>query len=135
MSKFLKQTELEPLWDNLTGLPLYNHDCRRLYNVLVFPDYQSDVAGKTITNDDNKPPYISDLGSVPRIPFVYDAIGEIAIEPYIIHDICYSKGLFTRKMADDILLEALALVGIPWWKRYQIYLGVRIGGAGHFCTS
>lgn len=129
MSCFISHAQLEPMWDNKSLLPLYTKCGRRLYKVLLFPIYQSDVAGQTFVGPVG---FITDLGSVPRIPLVYDAIGDIAIEPYIIHDLLYSHGYVTRKMSDDVLLEALAVIGIPWYKRYQIYAGVRIGGASSY---
>jgi len=128
MSKFLSEAHLEPMWTS-TGLPLYSRGGRRMYKVILFPTYQSDVAKQTFQGSVG---FVTDLGSVPRIPLVYDAIGDIAIEPYIIHDLLYSLQLVSRKMADDVLLEALEVVGISKWKRYQIYLGVRIGGSSSY---
>lgn len=124
MSKFLATAHLEPMWTP-EGLPLYSRGGRRLYLVRQFPNYQSDVAGKTFVGPDT---FVTDLGSVPRIPLVYNVIGEIAIEPYIIHDLLYATKEVDRKMADEVLLEALKVVGISAFKRYQIYAGVRLGG-------
>lgn len=125
MSKFLCTAHLEPLWTP-DGLPLYSRGGRRLYLVRQFPTYQSDVADKVITGPDN---FVTDLGSVPRIPLIYDIIGDIAIEPYIIHDLLYNTTELSRKLSDEVLLEALETVGISRFKRYQIYAGVRLGGS------
>lgn len=124
MSKFLATAHLEPMWTP-EGMPLYSRGGRRLYIVRQFPTYQSDVAGKTFQGPAD---FVTDLGSVPRIPLIYDAIGDIAIEPYIIHDLLYHTQEVSRKMADEVLLEALKVVGISAFKRYQIYAGVRLGG-------
>ena len=47
----------------------------------------------------------------------------------------YSIGDIERKLADDILLEAMTLTGVSYWKREAIYAGVRVGGASHYGTS
>lgn len=130
MSIFLSHTQLEPMWD-AAGMPLCNRDGRRLLDTLNSLKYQSDIGGLIEVAKG----FITDLGSVPRIPIIYDLLGDIAIEPYILHDWLYSKGLVTRLMADQVLREALLLVGIPKWKATAIYLAVRIGGAKHYGPS
>lgn len=53
--------------------------------------------------------------------------------PGVVHDWLYATGLsrgkkITRKDADDVLLEALTVVGVRWTRRTAIYVGVRLGG-------
>lgn len=130
MSKFLSDAQLEPMWTNdKVPMPLFNRDGRRLYLVLSDLNYQSDIAKQIITAPKG---FISDLGSVPRIPLVFDALGEIAIEPYLIHDVLYNKKTLSRALADNILLEALKLVGISYLKRMAIYQGVHLFGGSHW---
>jgi hypothetical protein len=31
-------------------------------------------------------------------------------------------------VADDVLFEAMGVIGLPFWRRYPIWWGVRIGG-------
>ncbi len=128
MSAFATHIQLEPLWNPAGTLPLNNRDGRRLFETDGNLHYDSDIAGAIEIASG----FITDLGSVPRIPIVYDLLGDIAIEPYVIHDYLYSKGLLTRLMADQVLREALLLVGISRWKAELIYAGVRIGGASHY---
>lgn len=111
------------------GLPLCNRDGRRLYVLLAALVYWSEVTCSLIVAPSR---YVTDLGSVPRIPVVFDALGEIAQEPYVIHDLMYSKHTFPRETADQVLLEGLEAVGVPLLKRRAIYLGVRIGGGSHY---
>lgn len=94
--------------------------------VMVTPlEYQSDVLGETITV---RAGFVTDFASIPRIPFIYDVLGNIAHEPAVIHDWLYFVDTFTRKKCDQALLEAMKVNGVSWFKRYQIYWGVRIGG-------
>jgi hypothetical protein len=37
-----------------------------------------------------------------------------------------------RETADAVLYEACLLSGIPKWRAYGIWAGVRIGGGSHF---
>lgn len=88
-------------------------------------DYQSDVLQTTV---DVPAKFITDFASVPRVPFIFDVLGDIAHEPAVIHDWLYYIGIYSRKDADSTLLEAMEAIGISWFKRYQIYAGVRVGG-------
>ncbi len=130
MSLFLTHIKLDPLWD-AKGMPLYTREGRRLFDTVGRLSYLSDIGGRI----DIEGGFVTDLGSVPRIPIVYDLLGDIAVEPYVLHDYFYSKGLLTRQLADQILREALLVVGIPRWKAEMIYWGVRIGGSRHYGPS
>lgn len=73
----------------------------------------------------------TDFASVPRVPLVYDAFGDRAHYESVIHDYLYcinSKPVVSRKMADDIFLEAMTLRGKGCFVRYAMYSGVRLGG-------
>ena len=73
--------------------------------------------------------FYTDFASVPRfMPLVYATLGDTAHEPAVIHDWLYYSAITTRALADRILLEAMGVCGIPAWRRYPIYWGVRIGG-------
>lgn len=58
----------------------------------------------------------------------------------IVHDYLYSvKGAvptvippFTRQQCDDILLEILTRLDVPWIKRKAAYLAVRLFGGSHW---
>lgn len=128
MSKFLCQLDMRLMWGP-TGEPLKNRDGRQLFQLLADFSYQSDVAKCTFTVPAG---FVTDLASIPRIPFLYDALAEVTIEPPVIHDYLYSKAIGTRAMADKVLLEAMEVTGVPWIKRKLIYAGVRVGGASHF---
>ena len=77
--------------------------------------------------------FITDFASVPRIPIAFFLAGNTAHKPAVIHDWLYSanvapKKCFTRCEADRILREAMKDEGIWWWRRWFMWIGVRIGG-------
>lgn len=144
MSRFLTPLDMRVMWD-ADGNDLLSRDGRQLYQLLSEFVYQSDVYKKYVadtpgnwTEDDRAgiircaKGFVTDLGSVPRIPLIYDELGDITQEPYVIHDKCYSCKLFARRICDEILAEALAVRDIPWWKIQFIYAGVRVGGGTHW---
>ena len=51
----------------------------------------------------------------------------------VLHDEGYQSkgwgGRFTRKQVDDLLKEAMGVLGVPAWKRFIIWASVRVGGA------
>jgi hypothetical protein len=91
--------------------------------------YESVVAQRTITVPTG---FVTDLASVPRLPVVYLACGDCASEAAIVHDYLYSTGLVPRRVADDVLFEASKVSGVPAWRRWAMWAGVRLGGASHF---
>lgn len=80
--------------------------------------------------------FITDLASVPRIPFVYMLAGGRARGPAVVHDWLYQHPDWEdRALADAILREAMAVdhpeLGFepePAWVRGLIWAGVRVGG-------
>jgi hypothetical protein len=87
--------------------------------------YQSDVAGMLFTAPVG---FYTDFASVPRIGIIYAMLGDTAHEPAVIHDWLYYSALVPRATADKVLFEAMNVIGLPWWRRYPIYWGVRLGG-------
>jgi hypothetical protein len=76
-----------------------------------------------------------DFASIPRIPVVFEILGDTAHREGALHDYFYCKNsipVVTRAMADNILLEAMKSRNKPWYKNYAIYWGVRIGGWAFF---
>lgn len=88
--------------------------------------YQSDLAKRTFTVPVG---FYTDFASVPRfMPIVYACLGNTAHEPAVIHDWLYYSAIVDRPTADSILLEAMKVWGLPAWRYYPIYWGVRTGG-------
>lgn len=89
--------------------------------------YDSDVANRVITVPQGFP---TDLASTPRIPFIYEACGNIATKAAVIHDYLYTSGREPRAVADAVLREAAELAGVSWLQRWAMWAGVRIGEIG-----
>lgn len=117
MSAFLSELQME----NATGMD----DGRwRLIAPLV---YQSDVAKMTFTVPTG---FVTDLASVPRIPIAYLLAGGTSNEASVVHDFIYSTHPVPRDTADAVLKEASLLTGVPKWRAWLMWAGVRIGGGG-----
>lgn len=88
--------------------------------------YQSDVASQIITVPVG---FYTDFESMFRwVPVLYAMLGDLAHEPAVIHDWLYYSAKTTRQMADDVFFEAMGVIGIPDWRRYPIWWGLRAGG-------
>lgn len=87
--------------------------------------YESDIVKRTFTVPVG---FYTDFASVPRLGILYAALGDTAHEPAVIHDWLYYTAAVPRDAADAVLLEAMAVIGMPAWRRYPIWWGVRIGG-------
>ncbi|MDE1465311.1 DUF1353 domain-containing protein [Spartinivicinus poritis] len=75
--------------------------------------------------------FTTDLASIPRLLWsVFPPDGPY-LEAAVLHDYLYSKQPaldISRKQADKVFLKAMRALGVPGWKRYSIYYGVRLGG-------
>ncbi|AOZ08131.1 hypothetical protein BKK80_12435 [Cupriavidus malaysiensis] len=98
----------------------------RLVEPLV---YQSDVAGQTFVVP---PGFETDLASVPRLPVVFLLAGGTSNEAAVVHDFLYTRHTVSRAVADAVLREASSVTGVPAWRRWLIYWGVRLGGGSHW---
>lgn len=87
--------------------------------------YQSALIPETITVPIG---FYTDFASVPRLGLLYSLLGNYAHQPAVIHDWLYYSALTTRKIADEILLEAMRDIGLSALKYWPIYWGVRLGG-------
>lgn len=86
--------------------------------------------------------FLTDLCSVPRMPFSYLLFGGIGEKAGVLHDALYSPWPeikvvdmhtrepveVTREWADAVLYAALEACGVGWFKRWMMYKGVRIAG-------
>ncbi len=70
----------------------------------------------------------TDLASVPRIPIVFSLFGATSNEAAALHDCLYVVKGTTRAQADHILREASAATGVPFWRRWPMWAGVRLFG-------
>lgn len=128
MSGFLDRLQLEVMVDP-QGRPLLNRAGRQLYKVLTRFRYLSDLAGLI----DVPAGFITDLASFPQ--WALALLGDIAQYPAVPHDFVYNMHTVSRAVADKMLYEACLLTGVPKWKAWAIYAGVRIGGGSHWAPD
>lgn len=79
--------------------------------------------------------FCSDFASVPKgLRGVVDNDDPGVILPSIFHDWLYRNrgdvpgGPFSRKEADDVMLEGMKALGLPILKRRAVYFAIRVGG-------
>ncbi|ECP7106303.1 DUF1353 domain-containing protein [Salmonella enterica] len=117
MSKFTTPAILEML----------GHYNWRVYEPFAF--YLSDDNSDVISVPAG---FVTDLATIPRIFWsVMPPDGKYA-KAAIIHDYLYDNALRTKKKADLIFLDGMAVLGVPKWKRIVMYLAVRIFGRGNY---
>ena len=119
MGKFLTSLDVELIVDSDPAQ----------WRVLKPLAYQSDKHGLIVVPSD----FVTDFASVPRLPLVYALSGDTAHLAAVVHDWLYTPPMkVPRKDADDILLEASAASGVPAWRRWMMWAGVRVGGGSKF---
>ncbi|ADJ61757.1 DUF1353 domain-containing protein [Herbaspirillum seropedicae] len=75
---------------------------------------------------------ITDLASVPRCLWaVFPPHGRYA-KAAIVHDYLYESAIGSKREADRIFLEAMVVLGVPGWRRWVMYLAVRLFGRGRY---
>lgn len=75
--------------------------------------------------------FISDLDSVPRIPWAYAAFKGRAVKAAVVHDYLYATQA-GKAYADRIFLDAMKDEKVPPYLRYPIYWGVVFGGRSSY---
>jgi Protein of unknown function (DUF1353) len=99
---------------------------------LLYPlTYESDLLNDTLIVPTG---FVTDFASVPRIPIIFDLLGDRGNLAATLHDWLYTlpHPINDRKKVDDILKEALIAQGVNRFAAWAIYIGVRIGGKSHF---
>ncbi len=80
------------------------------------------------------PEFASDLASIPAVFQMIFPVVDHHRFPAILHDWLYFKRgvigakTFTRSECDDLFLQAMTDSGVSRWKRYSIWMAVRMGG-------
>lgn len=71
--------------------------------------------------------FVSDLASIPRSLWILISPWDIALES-LFHDVLYRTQPVKRVVADAALMSMLEERGSPWFVRWAVYSGVRMGG-------
>jgi len=74
--------------------------------------------------------FVTDFASVPRVPIVYLLTGNTAHAAAVLHDYLYQTHAFdlTRAEVDALFREAMESTWESWWRRWTMWMGVRVGG-------
>lgn len=91
--------------------------------------YESEVAGRIFVVPTG---FHTDLASVPRLPLAYLLFGGVGDAAAVVHDYLYTTQQVSRKVADDVLAEAMKASGVAGWRRGPMWLGVRLFGGSHW---
>ena len=74
--------------------------------------------------------FVSDGASIPSI--MWGIIGSPWSGKYphaaLVHDYLYFSQRFSRKISDEIFLEAMSILGVNWFKRRLMFRAVRTFG-------
>lgn len=122
MSKFKTLLRVEQIDDE-------SNDGRGSWKLLAPLVYQSDVAETVFVVPTD---FITDYASVPRIPIAFWLTGDTAHAAAVIHDFLYTTQEVTRDIADAVLQEAAIVAGVPAWRAWLLWAGVRLGGGSHW---
>ena len=96
-----------------------------------FEYYREDDADTIITVPAG---FITDFASIPRgLWWLYPPTGRYG-KAAVIHDYLYRTPGYqcTRKEADQIFVEAMAVLGVPRYRRSVMYRSLRMFGARNF---
>lgn len=128
MSAFLTPLEVEEVSDTAA-------EGRGLWRLTAPLVYYSEYTGDTNTVQKG---YVTDFNSCPRFPIIFLLCGAVANKPSCWHDWAYTadpktgKHPYDRATADWVLKEAALSEGVPAWRCWLLWAGVRIGGASHW---
>lgn len=70
----------------------------------------------------------TDFASVPRIPVVFELVGDRGASAATVHDYLYSTGVVSRKAADGVLYRALRHTKVGKPRALMMFIGVRAFG-------
>jgi hypothetical protein len=74
--------------------------------------------------------FVTDFASIPRVFWRLILPTGTHREAAVVHDWLYHCGDRERVVADAIFFEAMRVCGVPAWRRWAMFLAVRVGGWG-----
>ena len=72
--------------------------------------------------------FVTDFASVPRMLWALIPPWGMYGKAAVVHDFLYESHQFSRKISDEIFLEAMEELNVPLWKRRAMYRAVRLFG-------
>jgi len=107
-----------------------DHDIWRLIRELT---YASNILDTILTIPAG---FTTDFDSVPRIPLAYWLTGNTGRAAAAVHDYLYQTHLCKEKsIADNVFYEAMRALGVPAWRSYLKWLGVKAGGQSSWVSG
>jgi len=100
-----------------------------VWQLLAPFSYQCKMTGKTYTVPIG---FQTDFMTVPRMPLLYDELGDRGRMSGTVHDWLYSTHAEAREVCDSVLKEMLLIDGFTEVQAEECYLAVRVGGASHW---
>lgn len=91
--------------------------------------FSSDLMDRIITVPAG---FETDFASVPRVPFVYTLMGNVAHKAAVVHDFLYVSAIGDKATADKVFMEAMKATGVWAWRRYPMYWAVYLFGRGSY---
>jgi len=76
--------------------------------------------------------FITDFATVPRVPLLFEVLGERAHKAAVLHDWAYECGLMSRYGADLLFLKAMKVTNVPLWVRLMMFCAVRLFGKSSY---
>lgn len=81
--------------------------------------------------------FVTDLASVPRVPFAYWSLGGRAAAAAVVHDFLFAEGIrlgliMDMQEANAVFLEAMLETGVPEKMAYSIYFATVNYGEAFF---
>jgi hypothetical protein len=102
-------------------------DGRGIWKIVTPFQYRSDILGKTIKIESG---FLTDYASVPRLPILYTFFGDTAHKSSVVHDWLYHHHeICDEQTANKVFFEAMKVEGVVSWRRFFMYLGVKLGGS------
>lgn len=115
----------------ITNLQVELQEDRKTWKVLSDFIYEDKEYGPIVVPAG----FETDFASVPRIPIVFELVGQYGHAAATLHDYLYTTGKFSRSDCDKIFFEALRSTGIARWRANMMWAGVRLGGAKHYSKN
>jgi hypothetical protein len=107
-----------------------SHDGRGTWQLIEALVFFSAVLGGLVTVPAG---FVTDFASVPRwVPLAFAFVGDSAHMAAVLHDWLYSCRLTSRADADAVLREAAVASGVPAWRAWILWAGVRVGGMAYW---
>ena len=112
--------------DKYFPLPLIvRHINGRLWELIKPFEYHPD-SGEVIRVPEE---FLTDFASIPRIFWTIIGSPTGRYGPAaIIHDYLYVIKIYSRRKSDRIFFKAMAILKVPYLKRFLMYLAVRLAG-------